>query len=718
MNPIDKVLSKFPDAKECNGGWRTLCPVHGDRDPSLSIAVSNSGIVLVKCFAGCELKSILEAVGLEIKDLFPASLRQRGDAAIDLTGYAELKQLPIEFLKELGLATSHYAKRPCVKIPYYDKDKNETTVRFRLSVRGDKFRWRKGSKAQLYGLWRLSRADKYIVLVEGESDAQTLWLHDIPALGVPGAGVWQDRWSEHVEHYDDVFLWREPDGGGSQFVTRVGKSLPHIKILTPDKYKDISEYHLRGEDVPAVVLRLMADAHEWSEVEAQQYAEQAKEAKGIATELMRCPDILAEFGRLCGRLGLVGERKRAALLYLILTSRVLPRIVSGLCKGTSAVGKNIVVNTVLRAFPESAFYVLSSLSERALIYDEEPLSHRILIIYEAEGVAGSFGAYLLRTLLSEGHIRYVTVEKTSEGLRSRLIEREGPTGAIITTTRAGLHPENETRTLSFDLLDTPAQTQFIMNSQADEAVENTGPPDLAPWKALQTWLSLAGIHEVTIPFAPTLAALSAPVAVRLRRDFPAVLSLIKAHAILHQATRERDGKRIIASLVDYRAVYALVNDIVSEGVQATVKMATRETVAAVAELTASPTVITVTTKRVGDRLGLDRTAAWRRCVVALRDGYLDNLEERKGRPYKLVMGNPMPEDVAVLPEPDELEGEWLRGCSDSAGDNTPPLTTGLLPSSLLNSTTYLGPDKETRGDEGGGVIPPETTATAQPVSTR
>ena len=33
-----------------------------------------------------------------------------------------------------------------------------------------------------------------------------------------------------------------------------------------------------------------------------------------------------------------------------------------------------------------------------------------------------------------------------------------------------------------------------------------------------------------------------PVAVRLRRDFGAVLGLIRAHALLHQATRGRDDR--------------------------------------------------------------------------------------------------------------------------------------------------------------------------------
>ena len=50
-------------------------------------------------------------------------------------------------------------------------------MRFRISLEGDRFRWRKGSKLGLYGLPQLEQARElgYTILVEGESDAQTLW---------------------------------------------------------------------------------------------------------------------------------------------------------------------------------------------------------------------------------------------------------------------------------------------------------------------------------------------------------------------------------------------------------------------------------------------------------------------------------------------------------------------------------------------------------------
>ena len=95
------------------------------------------------------------------------------------------------------------------------------------------------------------------------------------------------------------------------------------------------------------------------------------------------------------------------------------------------------------------------MSDRALAYSNEPLKHRHLVIYEAAGMASEFATYLIRSLLSEGRVRYETVEKTTEGLGPRLIEREGPTGLIVTTTSLRLHPENETRMLSLTITDTP-----------------------------------------------------------------------------------------------------------------------------------------------------------------------------------------------------------------------------------------------------------------------
>jgi hypothetical protein len=189
---------------------------------------------------------------------------------------------------------------------------------------------------------------------------------------------------------------------------------------------------------------------------------------------------------------------------------------------------------------------------------------------------------------------------------------------------------------------------------------------------LQEWLRLAGAREVTIPYAPTLARLADARAVRLRRDFGAVLNLISAHAILHQGTREHDEHgRIIASIADYAAAYELVNDIVSEGVQASVRQEIREAVEAVRALDI-PNSQPVTYKRVGELLNLDKSAARRRCEVALKEGYLVNRQERRGQPAVLSVGDPLPPDVRVLPSPEDLSARISSGttvppCHRSAG---------------------------------------------------
>jgi hypothetical protein len=78
-----------------------------------------------------------------------------------LAAYAEAKQLPVEFLRSLSMSDMSYWGAPAVRIPYFDKTGAEVTARFRVALEGaNKLRWRKGSKALLYGLHRLDAARK------------------------------------------------------------------------------------------------------------------------------------------------------------------------------------------------------------------------------------------------------------------------------------------------------------------------------------------------------------------------------------------------------------------------------------------------------------------------------------------------------------------------------------------------------------------------------
>jgi hypothetical protein len=297
------------------------------------------------------------------------------------------------------------------------------------------------------------------------------------------------------------------------------------------------------------------------------------------------------------------------------------------------------------------------MSEKALAYSQEPMSHRHLVIYEASGLGSDFAHYLLRSLLSEGRIRYETVEKTSEGLKALLIEREGPTGLIVTTTRAGLHPENETRILSLEVDDSTQQTMSVLLAHAkgerQETVDQKA--DQTPFQALQRILDLKR-PQVLIPYAKPLALGCNPTAVRLRRDFPMVLNLVKAHAALHFNHRHKDGQgRIIATYEDYQVVFDLVADLVACGaglkVTETVRAMVGAVKALVADLKDHPGV---SIREIADYLAVHKSTASRRVKkAALHEGSLET--KAKAPAYKLVPGDPLPDNQTVLPSPDKIK---------------------------------------------------------------
>lgn len=584
---------------------------------------------------------------------------------LTLAQYAGFKRLAVAFLERLGCVDLHYVDAPAVKIPYRDVAGTEVAARFRIALTGDRFRWRRGSKLLLYGLWLLAMARKagFAVIVEGESDCHTLWSHGIPAIGLPGAGNWdEERDAAFFEGIPVIYVIIEPDKGGEAVRGWIDRSRirERVKVVTLGAFKDPSALHCDDpERFKERFQEALAKAEPWQSVADRVLKEVRAKAWEECRELAESPNILARFAAELRALGVVGEEKVAGIIFLALVSRFLDRPVSVVVKGPSSAGKSYVALMVLVFFPDGAYYILTAMSERALAYSTEPLMHRFLVLYEAAGMKGDFASYLIRSLLSEGRVRYETVEKTPQGLRPRLIEREGPTGLILTTTSVHLHPENETRMFSVTVTDTQEQTKAILRSLAEDRDETV--KDLGNWHALQKWLELSD-HEVVIPYARALAEKIPPIAVRLRRDFKAVLNLIRASAILHQAKRERDDRgRIIATLDDYAMVRDLVAGFVAEGVEAAVSKTVRETVEAVVRLVGGKAE-GVTVNAVAAELKLDKSAASRRVRAALELGYLQNEEERKGRPAKLLAGEPLPEETEVLPAPELLEdhGEALE----------------------------------------------------------
>jgi hypothetical protein len=581
---------------------------------------------------------------------------------------------------------------------------------------------------------RSARERGFAVLVEGESCAQTLWLHGFPALGLPGAANWKDeRDLSAVAGLDTLYVVIEPDTGGQAILDWLKRSalttgrrlepldpggptettlervtdelgqtfdswresplnepgaesdpLPRVKLVSLTGAKDASELYLQDREAFRArfeeELQRATAYEEHERIAAKLRADAAwKSASTLATQ----PRILDVFESQLVAAGVVGDQRLCKLIYLAVTARFLDRFASIAVKGPSGSGKSWAIERVLDFFPEEAYYLLTAMSERALAYGTEPLAHRFLVLFEAAGLESDFASYLVRSLLSEGCIRYETVDKDAHGeLSARLVEREGPTGLIVSTTSIALHPENETRLLSLSATDTPNQTKLVLSRLAsDELAE----PDFSRWHELQVWLASAE-HRVAIPYAPALAELVPPVAVRLRRDFGAVLSLIRSHAILHQASRERDANgKVIATLEDYAIVRELVVDLVSESVEATVPPTVRETVKAVAALAGEEGVSISALARA---LNLDKASASRRWQSARGRGYLKNLETRRGKPARIVLADPLPDDVEILPSVEALTVDrWSDAVDPEEGQ---PLPRSPRPEQTTHQPLMIG----------------------------
>lgn len=690
----DDVLSRLGGVEEHGEYALAFCPVHPNSDtPALSVKKHPGGEkpgVGLKCLSeGCAQGAVCEAIGIEESDLFvepPApngkvlkfkSVRG-GQAGCTVADYAEAKGLDAAWLRRrFGLSDLKKHPKtggPAMVIPYFDKSGAESRVRYRTAIHkpeegpDQRFLWKSGSKADLlYGIEDLKKYREEggaPVLVEGESDRHTLVWHGYAVLGVPGANnVYKAVDPEDFLDFDRAYAVVENGDAGEKFAESLGNLLgDKLYLVSLGEHDDASGLHLAERaDFVSRFEDAMHDAIPHAERERARREEEAATHWEDCRDLALSPNVLAEFAVDLKRNGVAGLEREAKIVYLASTSRIMDQPVSLAVKGPSGAGKTWLVERVLDFAPEGAAKPITGMSDRALAYSTESFKHRHLFFYEATAIQNSeILQSMLQTLLSEGRIVYDFVDTSSEGPpETRHIEKEGPTGAFVTTTQDSLNNDNETRMLSFSVSDTRAQTRAVMKNIAKrrrKKARDDG-PDFRRWRALQRWLEEAGEKDVFVPYGDWLSEQIPPVAVRLRRDFEQVHVLVECHAMLHQATRERneDGE-IVATRADYAAVRALLHDLLSEQLEASVPPEVRETVEALGALYGDLEAKSdgVGLRALSESLGVDKSSASRRVRKAIWRGFAKNLEEKRGKPARYVPADPMPEDVVVLPPAEDI----------------------------------------------------------------
>jgi hypothetical protein len=596
----------------------------------------------------------------------PAKATVPKAAGLTVEQYAKATGLPGEFLAGIGVDEVNRNKIQVVAMRYRNLEAVEMGARFRSAMNGPhSVTWSKGSEPGLYGVWRIPEYRKkgFLFLVRGETDAQTIWFHGLPALGIPDE--WREEWAPLLVGFGQICILIGSDEPSvphwlAKSETRRRVTLVHLKS------RDISELHLANPSkFKKALMAAVKQGQLWSQYEEEQKKKAADELFKACKEIACSADVLNEFNKALVKTGVTGEERNASLLYLAVTSRLLDKPVSVGVKGPSSVGKSYLVEGTLEFFPGSAYYKITGMSERALAYSEEPLEHRLIVLAEAAGISGEFQSYLIRSLLSEGRLVYETVEKGDDGkMGVRRIERAGPTGLLVTTTAVKLHAENETRFFSIRINDSAEQTAQIMAAEA-RRVSGTGQSaltadDLEKWRAYQEWLATTA-GPVIVPFAGALAELVPPVAVRLRRDFNAVLSLIQTHAKLHIKNRKIEDGKIIATLEDYRRVRGIVRGILIEGVELGVSRTLRETVAAVASIPSTLRQPGVSVLTIAKKLKVDRSTAYRKIKECMDRELLHAVGEvKKGKPLLVNLGEPLSENEEVLPTAEEVAKQMKK----------------------------------------------------------
>lgn len=269
-------------------------------------------------------------------------------------------------------------------------------------------------------------------------------------------------------------------------------------------------------------------------------------------ELTKLTDLMARFVNDVERAGLVGETENAKIIFLAAVSAKLSKPLNVTVQGSSSAGKNYLMSKVAGFIPEHDQIFLTGMSPKYLNHcGKDEFCHTAVFIAEYEGVKGA--DYSIRTFQSEQRIEWGFTEASNKGISNKKRVVNGPAAFIQATTRATLHPENETRLLFVQMDESPEQTRAIMERQAAEAakqIEARSPCLYVAWHNLLNGLEQ---WEVNIPFALKLFRGFPADPVRSRRDFPKLLALIEASAFLHQGQRMKDDEgNIIATNQDYQ----------------------------------------------------------------------------------------------------------------------------------------------------------------------
>lgn len=162
-----------------------------------------------------------------------------------------------------------------------------------------------------------------------------------------------------------------------------------------------------------------------------------------ARRFLQRPDLIDRIVEHIHLVGVAGEDELALTLYLLGTSRLLPRPLAGVIMSASSAGKSYVLSKVASLFPEEVVLLAHTLSPKALAYmPRGSLEHRFVVAGERSRKQDDDAAEatkLLREMIGDGKLSVVvTVQIKAGNWETVTIEQPGPI-AYVESTTLGLH---------------------------------------------------------------------------------------------------------------------------------------------------------------------------------------------------------------------------------------------------------------------------------------
>jgi putative DNA primase/helicase len=219
--------------------WMVCCPVHEDRNPSLSLRDAGGGRVLVHCHAGCSQNAVIES--LKVRGLWPELKVERNRRIVDVYNYEdESRALLYQVVRTEP--KGFFQRRP--------------------DGRGG-FVNRRCERQVLYRLREVLEAP-IVFVVEGEKDVETLRSRGFVATTNAGGArkPWLPQYTAWLRG-KEVILIPDNDAPGRQRVLTIARALlghaTRVIILKLDGGKDITDWFEAGHSELELIALIEAE---------------------------------------------------------------------------------------------------------------------------------------------------------------------------------------------------------------------------------------------------------------------------------------------------------------------------------------------------------------------------------------------------------------------------------------------------------------------------